>query len=114
MRLRELAETPVLKPDQLIGLVEFLAGRADDTGARRQISKETFMSMAQTLGININSANIDEILGQPPLSNLLEPLDPGSDVITFRGGDAAVTQMPVNKAQDIVARAAKSALKKRT
>jgi hypothetical protein len=97
-----------------MGLVEFLAGRADDTGARRQISKNAFMSLAQELGINVTAANIAEIVGRPPLSNMLEPLDPSSDVITFRGGEVTPTQMPVSKAQDIVARAAKSALNKRT
>lgn len=114
MRLRELAEPPVPKPDQLLGLVEFLAGRADDTGARRQISKAAFMSLAQLLGINVTAANLNAIVGRPPLSNMLEPVEPGSDMITFRGGEVAPTQMPVNRAQDIVAQAAKSALNKRT
>ena len=114
MRLRELAEPPVPKPDQLLGLVEFLAGRAEDTGARKQISKAAFINMAQELGINITPSNLAEIAGRPPLSNVLEPVDPNSDVITFQGGEVTPTQMPVNKAQDIVARAAKSALNKRT
>ena len=114
MRLRELAEPPVPKPDQLLGLVEFLAGRAEDTGARRQISKTAFISMAQELGINITQSNLADIVGRPPLANVLEPVDPNSDVVTFRGGETSPTKMPVNRAQDIVAQAAKSALKKRT
>lgn len=100
-------------PDQLLGLVQFLNGRADDTSARKQISKDTFISLAQSLDINVNAANLEEIIGQPPLSGVLEPLDPNSPDITFKGdGVETPTQMPVNKAQDIVANAAKSAASK--
>ena len=50
MRILEVASDP--KPDRLVALVTFLTGRAQDTGARKQISKQAFMSMAQQLGIN--------------------------------------------------------------
>ena len=53
------------------------------------------------------------MIERPPLKNLLEPVDPASAVITFRGGDTGGVDMPVNKAQDIVAKAAQSALQKR-
>jgi len=115
MRLREFAgdssSTP--SPDQLLGLVQFLAGRAEDTNSRKQISKDAFISLAQNLDINITPDNIEEIVGQPPLSSVLEPMQPDSDEIVFKGaGEPAPTEMPVNKAQDIVANAAKSAMNK--
>lgn len=103
------------KPDQLMGLVSFLAGRAKDTGSQKQISQQAFISLAQSLDINVTDQNIAELVGQPPLSNLLEPLAPDSpqDPIVFKGGEApAPATMPVNKAQNIVAAAAKSAMKK--
>jgi hypothetical protein len=99
-------------PDKLLGLVEFLAGRAEDTDATKQISKDAFMQMAKNLGININATNLPGIIDRPPLNNVLEPFDPNSDVITFKGANIGPTQMPVNKAQDIVAKAAKSAARK--
>jgi hypothetical protein len=92
--------------------VEFLAGRADDTNATKQISKDAFVQMANNLGINVNAANLPGIIDRPPLNNVLEPFDPNSNMITFKGANIGPTQMPVNKAQDIVAKAAKSAARK--
>lgn len=111
VQLREDDEsTP--KPDQLMGLVSFLAGRAEDTGGKKQISKQAFVNLANTLGITISPQNLDELSNQPPLSNLLEPVDPNSDVVVFKGGEPADVNMPVDRAQDVVAKAAKSAAKR--
>jgi hypothetical protein len=94
-----------------MGLVQFLDGRAKDTNARKQISKDAFINLAQSLNIDVNQDNIQDIVGQPPLSSLLEPLTPDSTEITFKGGaQPQPPTMPVNKAQDIVAKAAKSAM----
>ena len=114
MRLREVADIGDPEPAKLIGLVDFLSGRAQDTAAKRQIDKDTFIRLAQQLKINVTDANLQDFTSKPPLSNVLEPYDPNSGVIVFRGGDTSPTERPVAKAQDIVARAAKSALKKRT
>lgn len=115
MRLREFAsdtaKTP--SPDELLGLVQFLSGRAQDTNSQKQISKDAFISLAQSLGINLTPDNVEEIVGQPPLSSVLEPLQPDSSDIVFKGaGKPEPVAMPVNKAQDIVAAAAKSAMNK--
>jgi hypothetical protein len=112
MLITEVAQDP--GADRLVGLVSLLVGRAEDTGARKQISKDTFMGLAQQLGINITDSNLQAMIERPPLKNLLEPIDPASAVITFKGGEAGGVDMPVNKAQDIVAKAAQSALQKRT
>jgi len=115
MRITEVAitavETP--SPDSLLGLVEFLAGRAQDTNSQKQISQDAFIKLAQSLDININSQNLPELTNLPPLSNVLEPLQPNTnDPVVFKGGEPTDVAMPVNKAQDIVAQAAKSAAKK--
>ena len=116
MRINEVADlsefTP--EPDELMGLVSFLAGRAEDTGSQKQISQQAFISLAQSLDIAVNKQNIAELVGQPPLSNLLEPLKPNStDPIVFKGGETVNPgTMPVNQAQNIVAAAAKTAMKK--
>ena len=112
MRLREFAGETTPSPERLLGLVQFLAGRAEDTNSRKQISKDAFISLAQNLDINITPDNIEEIVGQPPLSSVLEPMQPDSDEIVFKGAGEPNVAMPVNKAQDIVAAAAKSAAKK--
>ena len=114
MKIFEVAgDSSTPSPDQLLGLVQFLAGRADDTSAPKQISVDAFGNLAQSLDINVNRNNIEEIVGQPPLSGVLEPFDPNTNQIVFKGAEqSGPAQMPVNKAQDIVAAAAKSAMKR--
>jgi len=113
MRLVEFDSTSSTPdPKQLLGLVKFLDGRAKDTNAQKQISQDAFISMAQDLDINITKDNLSSVVSQEPLSNVLEPLDPNSGVVTFKGANIGPTAMPVNRAQDIVAAAAKSAAKK--
>lgn len=112
MKIFEVAASTTPSPIELMGLVRFLVGRAQDTNARMSISKTAFIEMAQSLDINVNENNIEEIVGQPPLSSLLEPLTPDSQDLVFKGAGEpeAPKTMPVNKAQDIVAAAAKSAM----
>jgi hypothetical protein len=105
----KIMEVDTGKPDRLLGLAQFLAGRATDTASKKQISQQAFVKLAQELGINVTDSNLADVIGQPPLSNVLEPLDPATGMITFKGGEKEVTQMPVNKAQDIVAKMAKKA-----
>lgn len=114
MRIFEVDSPNPTTPDpkQLLGLVKFLDGRAEDTSAQKQISQDAFINLAQSLGINVNKDNLADMVSQEPLSNVLEPLDPNSGVVTFKGANIGPTAMPVNKAQDIVASAAKSAMKK--
>jgi hypothetical protein len=114
MRLDEFdssSNTP--DPTELLGLVKFLTGRAEDTNAQKQISQDAFVSLAQELGINITKTNLADVIAQDPLSNVLEPLDPNSGQITFKGANVGPTAMPVNRAQDVVASAAKAAMKRR-
>jgi len=114
MRVDEVAtgaNTP--DPKSLLGLVKFLDGRANDTSAQKQISQTAFINLAQELGINITENNLADVLAQEPLSNVLEPLDPNSGMVTFKGADIGPTAMPVNRAQDIVASSAKQAMNRR-
>jgi len=117
MRINEIANTTgsTPEPQQLMGLVSFLAGRADDRSGQRQIDQNAFIELASNLGIVIAKNQLADIVGQPPLSNILEPLAPNSnDPILFKGNDTPTdVKMPVNKAQDIVASAAKRAAAKR-
>ena len=103
-----MAATP--DPEQLAGLVQFLNGRANNTNARKEISQDAFIKLANDLDINITPQNLADIVSQEPLSNLLEPMDPNTGVLMFKGAGQPDVAMPVNKAQDIVASAAKSAM----
>jgi len=106
----DMGMAPLPNPAQLSGLVQFLSGRADDTNARKEISQDAFIKLANDLDINITAQNLADVVSQEPLSNLLEPMDPNTGVLMFKGAGLPNVAMPVNKAQDIVASAAKSAM----
>ena len=97
---------------KLASLVDFLAGRAEDTNSKKEISKQAFINAAKNIGININEQILAELISQDPLKNILEPIEPNSNVIRYKGNQQVDTAMPVNKAQDIVAKNAKAAMKR--
>jgi hypothetical protein len=109
MRILEVSASVIPNVGRLVGLVDFLAGRTEDTAGQKRISKEAFITTAQRLGINITNSNLGDLLQQDPLSNLFEPLDPQSKYLVYKGGDQAPAGMPVDRAQDIVAGMAKRA-----
>ena len=114
MRIDEIA-TPNdagADPNTLLGLVQFLNGRAQDTDAQKQISQDAFIELAQSLGINVTSQNLAQIVGAPPLNSVLEPLDAQSGMITFKGADIGPGKMTVPQAQQVVNKMAKSAMKR--
>ena len=96
--------------ETLAAVSTLLAGRAEDENAQKQISTDAFIAAARDLGFPINQRNVVSVVSQSPLDSVLEPMDPQNPtVIKFKGAETGPTEMPVNKAQDIVAAAAKNA-----
>jgi len=114
MRFREICESADPSAQKLLALSQFLSGRADDENARKEISSEAFMQAANSLGIEVNPQNLGEYIAQAPLKDILEPLDPNSGIIRFRGNTEGDTGMPVDQARAIVDKNAKAALNRRT
>jgi len=119
MLIFEVENSAPLDHTKLMALVQFLSGRANDTNAKKEISVGAFVNAAKNLGLDLdinpnNDADDEEIAAltaSPPLSNLLLPYEPGSKIIKFKGNnDTGDTTMPVNKAENIVAQNAKSAM----
>ena len=112
MRLREFNETAnsALK---LAALTQFLSDRADDEAASKQISQAAFIELAQSMGVNVTEQNLGDMISRAPLSNLLEPLEPNSDIVRFKGNTEATTGMSVDQARAVVDSNAKAALKRR-
>ena len=110
MRLDEFA-TP--DSQKLLALTKFLSGRADDTTAKKEISQSAFIDLARSLGVIINPESLGELVSQEPLSNVLEPLDPNSGVVRFKGNTEAETGMSVDQAEAVVNSNAKAALNRR-
>ena len=114
MRFCEIAESVDASTQKLLALSQFLSGRADDENARKEISTEAFMQAANSLGIEVNSQNLPEYIARNPLKDILEPFDPNSGVIRFRGNTQGDTGMPVDQARAIVDKNAKAAMNRRT
>ena len=110
MRLVEFA-TP--DSQKLLALTKFLSGRADDTTAKKEISQAAFIDLARSLGVIINPESLGELVSQEPLSNVLEPLDPNSGIVRFKGNTEAETGMSVDQAEAVVNSNAKAALNRR-
>jgi hypothetical protein len=96
-----------------MALSQFLSGRSDDESAKKQISQQAFIDLAKSLGVNVTTENLGELIGQPPLSNILDPLDPQSGVVSFKGNTEAATGMSVDQAHAVVDSNAKAAMKRR-
>lgn len=111
MRINEVNQPDVnTDPNKLLGLVSFLAGRAEDSNAQKQISQAAFISAARSLGIMLSPENLADVIAKPPLNGVLEPLDPQSDQISFKGADIGPAKMTVPQAQQVVDKMAKSAM----
>ena len=99
--------------DKLLALARFAVGRAQDTSAKMQMPVQAFINRAQSMGIDIDPDTLQSLVGQPPLDGIFNPMAPDATELTFKGNDqTGPVTMPVNQAQDIVANAAQSALKK--
>ena len=110
MRINEVTD-----PDtqRLAALSQFLLGRSQDTSAKKQISQDAFIQSAKSLGVNVTKDNLGDLISQEPLKNILEPLEPNSGVVRFKGNTEAETGMSVDQAQAVVDSNAKAAMKRR-
>jgi len=100
---------------KLMALTTFLSGRAGDTNAKKQISTQAFIQMAKSLGVNVTPDKIGYLIAQEPLSNVLQPYDPNSGKVTFKGNDEPGEQpMDTAQAEKVVNSNAKSAMNRRS
>jgi len=111
MRLFEFAQPD---SEKLLALTKFLSGRAEDTTAKKEISQKAFIDLARSLGVNLTPDSLVNVASQEPLSNVLEPFDPNSGVVRFKGNTEAETGMSVDQAEAVVNSNAKAAMKRRS
>jgi hypothetical protein len=114
MLIREFASDASGKDqEKLLALTTFLKDRAQDETAQAQISQDAFIQAAKSLGVNVTPDNLNNMIQQAPLKNVLEPLEPGSNVIRFKGNTQGQTGMSVDQARAVVDSNAKAAMKRR-
>jgi hypothetical protein len=115
MLIFEVESKEAVDSGKLMALSQFLSGRASDTNAKKQISTQSFVQLAQSLGVNVTADTLGDVIAKPPLSNILQPYDPNSNVVSFKGNEAAPdTAMDPNQAQQVVDQNAKAAMKRRS
>lgn len=114
MLIREFAlDSSVKSNEKLLALATFLKDRAEDENAAAQISQDAFIEAAKSLGINVTSDTLSDMIAQEPLKNVLEPLEPNSEVVKFKGNTEAATGMSVDQARAVVDSNAKAAMNRR-
>lgn len=114
MLIREFAlDNSVKHQDKLLALATFLKDRAKDENARAEISQDAFIDLAQDLKVNVTKDNLADLVNQDPLKNILEPVEPNSTVLRFKGNTEAETGMSVDQARAVVDANAKQAMKRR-
>ena len=115
MLIFEVENSGEVDSAKLMALTTFLSGRAGDTNAKKQISTQAFVQMAQSLGVNVTPDTIGDLIAKPPLSNVLQPYDPNSGKVSFKGNEEPGPQpMDTDQAEKVVNSNAKSALKRRS
>jgi hypothetical protein len=113
MLIFEVEDSSGVDTSKLIGVVEFLISRAEDTNAKKQISTQAFINLAKGQGVNITKDTLGDLISKEPLSNLLEPYDPNSNVVRFKGNDnPSNMSMNPDQAQQVVSQNAKAAMKR--
>jgi hypothetical protein len=114
MFIKEFTETtPAVDSKKLLALSTFLKDRAEDENAAAEISQDAFIQAAQSLGINVTKENLNRMINQAPLNNVLEPIEPGTDVVRFKGNVSNSGNMSVDQARAVVDSNAKAAMKRR-
>ena len=109
-------QAPSIDSGKLAALSDFLSKRAQDTNAKKVISLDAFLSLAQSMQIPLTGDQLRTLIKQPPLSNLIADVEGDDETgkVIFRGegGDVVPgTEMSVDQARATVDRMAKRALK---
>jgi hypothetical protein len=113
MLIFEVENTGAVDSGKLMALSQFLSGRADDTDGKKQISTQAFIEIAQSLGVNVTADTIGDLIAKPPLSNTLQPYEPNSGVIRFKGNEEPGEEpMDTAQAEKVVDSNAKAAMKR--
>jgi hypothetical protein len=114
MLIREFLDTNKQPDsDKLVAVTKFLVDRAKDESARKQISQDAYIQAAKSVGVELTPETLANMISQEPLKNLLEPLEPNSGVVRFKGDTEATTGMSVDQARSVVDSNAKAAMKRR-
>lgn len=98
--------------EKLLALAQFLIGRSEDENAKKTVSIDTFISMADNMGISLTPNQLKDLAEQPPLNSVIVNITDDQVIFSGAGESADVTDtMTVTQAQDTVEKMAKRAAK---
>lgn len=113
MRIHEVDDSAI-NIQKLVALCQFLINRSDDTGAKKKISLQAFLQLANNQGISLTAEHLKDLSTQTPLSNLIQDVrgDSTTGEVIFKGDETAPETMTVDQARKTVDSMAKRATKK--
>lgn len=113
MRFYEMQE-PNKDAEKLAALSQFLTSRAQDTGTKKSISTQRFLSLARDQGISLTVNNLKQMSQQAPLNNLIADVQGDSEngEVVFKGDESTPDTMSVDQARITVDQMAKRAAAK--
>lgn len=95
---------------ELAALVQYLISRSEELGTKGKVSTETFLKMAENLGINISLSQLQSMAQRAPLKNMIADVSPQH--VSFDLTSAGNATMSVDKARKTVDSMAKRAMKR--
>lgn len=119
MKISELYESkPVQADKKIMSLLVFLRSRAEQTGAKPQISMNALIQMAQSVGVSLSYDSFSALIqSNPNFKNLVQDFNKDQVILNLTTGDDVTIAGPDDldiEPTDAVDKMAKRALKKRT
>lgn len=97
---------------KLVALAQYLTDRAIDTGAKKKIDIQTFVSMAGNMGVEITVDQLRDMASQNPLKNVILNVTDNEVILKGSGeGETVSDTMTVDQAEKTVEKMAKRASK---
>jgi hypothetical protein len=119
MKIAQILEAkPTAADKKLMSLLVFLRSRADQTGAKPQISMNGLIQMAQSVGIPLSYESFSALVqSNPNFNNLVQDFNKDQVILNLTTGDDATIAGPGDldiEPTDAVDKMAKRALRKRS
>lgn len=98
---------------KLTALAHFLLGRAKDSNVKKTFPLDSFVKLANKMGVAVDGETVRSLSQRPPLDSVISNVT--NDEVIFKGASVdnlGAPPMNTNQAQNIVSRMAKRALPK--
>jgi len=95
---------------ELAALVQYLISRSEDLGTKGKVGTESFLKMADNLGVNVSMSQLQSMAQRQPLSNMIADVNPQH--VSFDLTSTKNPTMSVDKARKTVDSMAKRAMKR--